>query len=227
MSKLNILLKYLRTGYISSGKNSELKYFTDPILLTYPEKTRRLIADTGDPVRYGTIYLAIDDILKNKISGSFAECGVFKGDTSKFIHELAPDRKLYLFDTFVGFSINDLDNTIDDRFKDTSVDLVLKKLNHSNRIIIKKGFFPDTTLNMDDDIFAFIMLDFDKYNPTLAALEYFYPKVSKGGYVFLHDYNSPESDYACSKALNLFLSDKPEMPLAIPDCWGSVFFRKI
>lgn len=71
------------------------------------------------------------------------------------------------------------------------------------------------------------MIDFDKYDPTMAALSFFYDRVNPGGYVFVHDYNSPESGWACSKALNLFLKDKPEKPIGLPDAGGSAVFRKL
>ena len=33
-------------------------------------------------------------------------------------------------------------------------------------------------------------MDVDLYAPTLAGLEYFVPRMSPGGAIFLHDYNS-------------------------------------
>ena len=35
------------------------------------------------------------------------------------------------------------------------------------------------------------------------------------------------SDWACSRALNEFLSGKPEKPILIPDAWGTALLRKI
>ena len=71
------------------------------------------------------------------------------------------------------------------------------------------------------------MLDFDKYDPTMAALEFFYPRMNNGGYIFIHDYNSPESQWACSRAVNEFLSGKPEKPIGISDAAGTALFRKV
>jgi O-methyltransferase len=80
---------------------------------------------------------------------------------------------------------------------------------------------------LEGELFAFVSLDFDKYEPTLAGLEFFYPRVAPGGFVFVHDYTSQESSWACYRALNGFLADKPEHPVLIPDTWGTAFFRKV
>ena len=71
------------------------------------------------------------------------------------------------------------------------------------------------------------MLDLDLYKPTKTALEFFYPKVWGGGYIVAHDYNSPESNWAVSRAVDKFIKDKAEKIIEIPDEWGSVVIRKI
>ena len=49
-------------------------------------------------------------IYENHIEGSVAECGVFRGDSAKYLNKFFPDRKLYLCDTFEGFQADDLKN---------------------------------------------------------------------------------------------------------------------
>jgi O-methyltransferase len=39
-----------------------------------------------------------------------------------------------------------------------------------------------------------VLFDADKYDVAMAAFEFFYPRLSPGGYFFLHDFNSSESD---------------------------------
>ena len=41
--------------------------------------------------------------------GECAEAGVFEGDFAKWINQYFPDRKLYLFDTFEGFDMRDIE----------------------------------------------------------------------------------------------------------------------
>jgi O-methyltransferase len=203
------------------------KIISDWFLSSYlgKEERRRIIC-TGDPIRYGTISLAIETISKHNISGSIAECGVYKGVLSKFIHDKLPERRLFLFDTFQGFDSRDSETGSDARFRDTSVEGVLSYIGETNNIFVRKGYFPETTQGLENEHFGFVMIDFDKYEPTLAALEFFYPRMTTGGYIFIHDYSNPESEWACSRAVNTFLADKPEKSIAIPDSWGTALFRK-
>ncbi|MBS0265848.1 MAG: class I SAM-dependent methyltransferase [Planctomycetes bacterium] len=189
------------------------------------EQQRELVV-LGDPVRYGTVRLALDQVDVNLIPGALAECGVYKGVLSKFIHERLPNRTFYLFDTFAGFDERDSDSKGDLRFRDTSAEQVLNHIGETCNVIVRQGYFPETAHGLEAERFAFVMLDFDKYEPTLAALEFFYPRMSAGGFIFIHDYSSPESDWACSRAVDTFLADKPEKPLLIPDAWGTAVFRK-
>jgi O-methyltransferase len=192
----------------------------------WSDAERRAIVNSGDPIRYGTLRLALSEVSKQNIPGALAECGVYRGSLSRFLHEDLRERQLYLFDTFEGFDPRDSHAKGDTRFADTSVDGVLKTIGHAEKIVIRKGYFPETASGLEGERFAFVMIDFDKYEPTKAALEFFYPRVTRGGFIFVHDYNNPESEWACSRALNEFLSSKPEHPVAIPDAWGTVVFRK-
>ncbi len=180
----------------------------------------------SDYVRYSAIALAINRLQKDGIAGSFAEVGVYQGNTSRMIHRFAPERKLYLFDTFEGFPTEDLEGS-DDRFKDTSVEAMQTILGDLDNVVIRKGYFPETARGLEDETFAFVMLDLDLKKPTLAGLQFFYPRMRPGGYIFAHDYNSPESGWAVSRAVDEFMRDKPEKLIEIPDEWGSIVFRKI
>jgi O-methyltransferase len=61
----------------------------------------------------------------------------------------------------------------------------------------------------------------------MAALKFFYPRIRRGGYFFLHDFNNMESNRAISRAALEFLADKPELLLEIPDICGSAVLRKL
>jgi O-methyltransferase len=185
-----------------------------------------IFLQTFDPVRYGALGLAIKRIEENRIPGSFAEVGVYRGETRKMIHLLAPHRKLYLFDTFEGFPENLINGNQDKRFKDTNIALVVKTIGDINNIFIKEGYFFDTTKGLENDKFAFVMLYLDLYLPTKAGLIFFYERMSQGGYIFIHDYNSPESEWGVSRAVNEFMQDKPEGLIDIPDVGGSVIICK-
>ena len=196
-----------------------LRFLPDPALL---QDTAVL---APDPIRYATMALAIHRIRTQQIAGSFAEVGVWRGDTSKRIHDFAPERTLYLFDTFAGFP--GASDAQDHRFRDTSVERVAQTIGTLNNIIIREGCFPESAEGLEREQFAFVMLDLDKYAATLAGLTFFYPRMTPGGYIFVHDYNSPESGWAVSQAVDHFLTDKPERMVELPDKFGSAIIRKV
>jgi hypothetical protein len=49
--------------------------------------------------------------------------------------------------------------------------------------IILKGYFPETARGLENERFAFVMLDVDNYEASLAGLEFFYPRLNHGGYM--------------------------------------------
>lgn len=128
---------------------------------------------------------------ERNIHGNMAELGVYTGEFSRLFNKYLPEKKLYLFDTFSGFDSkrDDVDISDINIFKDTSVQLVMDKMVAPEQCIIKKGYFPDTVRGVEDE-FCLVSLDADLYNPILAGLEYFYPRLVPGGYIFVHDFGS-------------------------------------
>ena len=175
--------------------------------------TKQLIKEYGIPSENinGTLFSSIGNnsarvtalknaaqiIYDNYIPGSVAELGVFQGDFAKEINALFADRQLYLFDTFEGFSERDVEKEkeigtkrIFERsynYSGTSIELVMGKMKHPERCIIRQGFFPETAKGLEET-FAFVSLDADLYQPMLEGLQYFYPRLSEGGYIFIHDF---------------------------------------
>lgn len=131
--------------------------------------------------------------IKN-LDGNVAELGVFQGEFAKKINEFFPNKTLYLFDTFEGFDGRDLakedkeTQKLGTYFSDTSVQLVVDKMPYPKNVIIKKGWFPESAAGLDNEKFCFVNLDPDLYEPILAGLEFFYPKMVKGGVILIHDY---------------------------------------
>jgi O-methyltransferase len=195
---------------------------------TFDPLIQRAAIGSGDYARYASLGLAIRRIEADGISGAFAEAGVYQGATSRFILRCAPGRTFYLFDTFEGFPAADREPSpaADLRFRDTSEDDVRRMLGNPTNVVIRKGRFPETAAGLEQERFALAVLDFDLFNPTLAGLEFFYPRLARGGYVFVHDFNSPESNSACRRAVTQFMAGRPEQFVELPDRWGSVVIRK-
>lgn len=71
---------------------------------------------------------------------------------------------------------------------------VLARMPFEEKVVIRKGFFPETAQGLEKERYAVVSLDVDLYAPTFAGLEYFYPKLNEGGAIVLHDYNSLRFD---------------------------------
>lgn len=144
--------------------------------------------------RYAMMKNCAEQIIARNIQGSVAELGVYQGEFASHLNHVFKDRNLYLFDTFEGFNNNDTyaDEKIlmgMDGFKDTNISTVMEKMKYPNQVVIKKGWFPDTARDIDEE-FCFVSLDTDLYKPIMSGLEYFYPRLVKGGYIFVHDFGS-------------------------------------
>jgi O-methyltransferase len=222
ISPVKVALRVAARGLARATKARRTMQFP-----TYSQTVAKRIEEYHDDVRYATLALAIQRLQTDRIAGRFAEIGVYRGVTSSFIHRQAPDRHFYLFDTFEGFPEQALDGAVDTRFRDTSQEGVAALLGDTRNIEFRKGFFPETAVGLESQQFALVMLDVDLYQPALDVFGFFYPRMVRGGYFFLHDYNSTEAEHAISRAAHKFMADKPELLIEIPDFHGSAFFRKI
>lgn len=149
-----------------------------------------------DFIRYSSLELVAYEINKKQLVGNVAEVGVFKGEFASKINRCFSKRKLYLFDTFYGLDEKDLNRDKKNElifsnriFNYPNIQNVLKKMKYPKNCIIRKGYFPKTIDGLEGN-FVFVSLDADLYNPIYEGLKYFYPRLVKGGYIFVHDYNN-------------------------------------
>ncbi len=192
------------------------------------KKTERFYRDK---VRFYTFWLQIERLKEERISGAFAEVGVYKGETARIIHAMDPSRRFHLFDTFEGFAKQDLDreaagdeeyNNVD--FSDTSVEYAFKFIRGNEQVIFHKGHFPESAEGIAEESYALVHVDVDLYQPTLAALKYYYPKLAAGGVVIVHDYNHTWG--GVKKAVDEFAATIPESMIPVADWQGSVMLVK-
>lgn len=214
---------------LSALLNSKGIYLTKSI--NYLHRTKAIELNRFDFVRVSTLELVAFEINTKKVQGDVAELGVYKGDFSKDINTVFPDRNLYLFDTFQGFDTRDTQkeksnkySTGDQDFSDTSVELVLSKMPNPKNCIVKKGYFPETATGVDGK-FCFVSLDADLYEPIYEGLKFFYPKLQKGGYIFIHDFNNDEYKGA-REAVVQFCNENYISYTPIPDGCGTAIIAK-
>jgi len=184
-----------------------------------------------DRIRFYNIWMQIRRIEKDNIEGDYAELGVYKGETAKVIRLCAPQRKLHLFDTFDGFPSGDLEDETGKasgytsrHFADTSEEKVQGLLGFSKNIVFHKGYFPETTTGLEETRFAFVSMDADLARPTKAGLEFFYPRLEKGGCILIHDYNSDWPELV--NAVDDFAGSIPETLIPLADADGTVMIIK-
>jgi hypothetical protein len=184
----------------------------------------------ADMSRYYLFCLAFDQIVKEALAGDFAELGVDKGHTAGLLATFARriGATVYLLDTFEGFSPRDLQGIDAGRrieFADASLENVRACVGEENVRYIK-GYFPESAAQMPDGLkFSLVHIDCDLHAPVLSALQYFYPRMTPGGFIIIHDYNSLYWDGA-ENAVDEFFRDKPEAVVPVPDICGSVAVRK-
>jgi O-methyltransferase len=131
------------------------------------------------------------------LPGDVVEIGVWRGGTGALIahkvQRVAPDRTVYLCDTFsgvVGAGVRDT------RYKggehaDTSVDIVRELTERmglrNTRLLI--GIFPqDTSVDIRSERFALVHIDVDVHDSAKSCFEWVWPRVVPGGAVVFDDY---------------------------------------
>jgi O-methyltransferase len=181
------------------------------------EPERKPIYELIRQVRLETEMILIDDEAYNvyagvrsteKIPGDIAEVGVFRGGSAKLICEAKNTRILHLFDTFEGLPGAEESDPLFSKGQFGSSDkAVMQYLQRYSNVFFYKGFFPGTAQPIATNNFSFVHLDVDVYESTLNSLEFFYPRMSKGGMLISHDYMWAEG---VRRAFVEFFADKPE-----------------
>ena len=122
-----------------------------------------------------------------------AELGCYRGDTSWQLTVLMPDRKLYLFDTFEGFDERDVDmerklgcsDAQTGLYSGTDKEKLMERMPLPGQVVIRKGWFPETAFDIEDETFCRVCMDACLYQPTLAGLEFCFPRMGRGGVILL------------------------------------------
>lgn len=165
--------------------------------------------------RQYALYIAIKEIIKNKIPGDFVECGVWKGGSALFMalmlekYEPNSKRKIWLYDTYTGMTQpNEFDikfngaNAIkiyNEKKKEGYVDWVYSSLEDVKKVMslskyknleFIKGDVLETIPKIAPKKIALLRLDTDFYESTKHELEHLYPRLQKKGYLIIDDYNS-------------------------------------
>jgi Macrocin-O-methyltransferase (TylF) len=187
--------------------------------------------NSGDMARFYFFCLILDQIAKEGVTGDLLELGAYKGGTASVLATMARklDRTLFVLDTFEGFAAVDLKGIDADKrpeFADTSLEAVRALVGKQN-VRFVKGYFPASAASLPADArYALVHIDCDLYAPILSALDYFYPRMTPGGFIIVHDYSSLHWNGA-ERAVDEFFADKPECVVPLTDGAGSVVVRRL
>jgi len=206
------------------------------------KELEKLERNYPDKVRFFNWWFQVERLKRDGIPGDFAELGVYKGESAKILQLMDPSRTFHLHDTFEGFKEEDLENETGEaatyttrNFADTSLEAVKRYLGEEGKFVYHAGRFdfsaPTPSLppaggeGEREGAYALVNLDADLYNPTKAGLEYFYPRLSPGGVIFIHDYTHKWP--GIKRATDEFISKIPETLVHVPDMDGTVMIVKI
>jgi O-methyltransferase len=164
-----------------------------------------------EPERCYALYQSVLYIIRNKINGDFAECGVWKGGSVMLIAYTLQeagirDRKIYLYDTFEGMvkpgekdgekekaeweknKVNEqLNNWCLSSLEEVQANMTRTGYPKENIIFIK-GKVEQTIPGTLPGKLALLRLDTDWYESTKHELNHLYPLLEKGAILIIDDY---------------------------------------
>jgi O-methyltransferase len=188
------------------------------VVISYEDPQRRPVLDQIRKIKRETKMILDDNeayqismAVKSteKVQGDLAEVGVFRGGSAKLICQSNGGKPLHLFDTFEGIpKVEEVDQPafFQGQFA-ASIQEVKNYLKDYENIYFYRGTFPGTAKPVENKRFSFVHLDVDTYESTLACLQFFYPRMNRGGILLSHDYINHQG---VKKAFDEFFVNKSE-----------------
>jgi Macrocin-O-methyltransferase (TylF) len=190
--------------------------------------------------RLDNLHFCVEDVLARKVPGDLMETGVWRGGAAILMRAIlkvngVTDRRVWCADSFEGLPPPDpakypMDaNLTFNEFKELAVSLEEVQTNFrrynllDEQVRFLKGWFRDTLPRAPVERLAVLRLDGDLYESTMDALTALYPKVSRGGYVIVDDYNDIP---ACRQAVQDYWQRNGIREEIVPIDWSGVFWMK-
>jgi len=165
------------------------------------------------------------------LEGDFVDCGVSTGIFAKavtnYVDFQSLNKKYYLLDTFSGMDSrysseyelkrNDILGYSKKVGQYEKVQETFKNLN----VEIVKGTIPDTLSQVKTSKVSYLSIDMNCVQPEVAALEFFWDKLVKGGIIILDDYGYPNCEQQ-REAHHKFADSKGVKILSLPTCQGII-----
>jgi O-methyltransferase len=136
---------------------------------------------------------------RRRVAGALVDCGAWNGGSSILLGAGAPDRPVWVFDSFEGLPApGALDGSESSAFAGACLGSAEKvragfaRFLDPARLQLRPGWFEDTLPPAASEIgrIAVLHCDGDWYDSVRLTLEVFYPLVSPGGFVVIDDYGT-------------------------------------
>lgn len=190
--------------------------------------------------RLDNLHFCVEDLLARKVPGDLMETGVWRGGAAILMRAIlkangVTDRRVWCADSFEGLPPPDAAkypadaNLAFNQFKELAVSLEEVQNNFrrynllDDQVKFLKGWFRDTLPGAPVERLALLRLDGDLYESTMDALTALYPKVSRGGYVIVDDYNDIP---ACRQAVHDYWQRHGIKEEIMAIDWSGVFWMK-
>ena len=111
------------------------------------------------------------------------------------------------------------------RYKNLELDKTKENLlEFQDMVVFNQGYIPSSfNTNESPDSIVYLSIDLNSAKPTLASLEYFFPKLLPGGIILFDDYG--QIGYSDTrKTIDEFFHDKPGILMKLPTS-QAIFYR--
>lgn len=157
--------------------------------------------------RMDDLHACLLDVLNRRVSGDFAEAGVWRGGAGIMMRAVLAAygdkrRKVWLADSFEGCPAPDEKSYPADaadvhwKYSELAVSQEAVRKNFERyglldeQVVFLAGWFRDTLAKAPIKRLSLLHIDCDMYESTMQVLQSLYSKISPGGYVVIDDYGA-------------------------------------
>lgn len=167
---------------------------------------------------------------------TLVECGVEWGYTAFFAlrtisNEIEKSKfSMHLYDAWEDMKEEGLlesESWHVNLYKKLDIDLTRKNLSEfSNNIVYHKGHIPDSLISKPEspESIFYLHIDLNSSKPTLATLEFFYPRLVSGGVILFDDYGWEQYEDT-KNTIKLFFEKKSGILMKLPT-GQAIYFHK-
>lgn len=182
-------------------------------------KKHRISSDQIRPDELLVLLGALEAVLQQGTEGDVVELGCYEGTSALFearmLERMSPDKKLWLYDSFVGLpektkeDVSALGEAFTAGALKASKAVLAKNFVKAGLKIpeIKRAWFYELDPEDLPEYICFAFLDGDFYESILDSLKLVWPKMTMGGVIVVDDYQNPKLPGA-KQAVDEFFADK-------------------